>query len=895
MEGHCIDADDKFLPRLRELAAWAERLDTAPDDAARLEVLVAAEELRNSYGQKANWPGCDLQQIKDDLATIRQDARRVREQVIDRVLRRLARRIAEATLDAARVRQGEGLLEFHDLLVLARELLRAPGHGPHVRARLQERYQRLLVDEFQDTDPIQIELAVRIAGGADAEADDWRDVVVPDGSLFIVGDPKQSIYRFRRADITTYLDAQDRIGRRLALTTNFRSTPHLLDSVNAVFGRLITAEPGSQPAFQPLDHHRPEATGGARVLTIGPDPHPVGTTADQVREMEAAEVATVVRTAMAEQWPVWDDARATWRPVELTDIAVLVPARTSLPQLEEALDGAGIPFRAEASSLVYRTPEVRDLLMTARAVDDPSDALALVSALRSPVFGCGDDDLWTWKRDGGTFNLLAPLPDDVPDGHPVRDAVTYLRALHRERTWRAPSEVLDRIVRDRRMLEVGGLGTRSRDVWRRLRFVIDQSRAWSEAERGGLRSYLAWARRQGDESSRVAEAILPETDMAALRVMTIHAAKGLEFPVVIMSGLSSRPGGGRGGVEVLWPREGGYEVKLGKSLQTGDFDVVKPVDEQMDHHERLRLLYVACTRARDHLVVSLHRAARKQPPSNGRALTSAELMAEAAQAVPATPTLRPLVYPDVDLVVESLADGVVEPFEQWARKVEISRWAAARPSAISASSLEGSAQTAVADGTDQAAPDPGLAKDARDLELPPWNKGRYGTAVGRAVHGALQTVDLSTDAGLAEVVAAQALAEGVLEYQDVVEALCRSAISSDVVQRAAARRHWRETYVGSTRDDGTVLEGYVDLLYREDDGSLVILDYKTDAVPAAALESRVAFYTPQMSAYAEALTRALGEPVDSAVLLFLQPTAAVAATVHTVRRGSRSVPAQQAP
>ena len=185
--------------------------------------------------------------------------------------------------------------------------------------------------------------------------------------------------------------------------------------------------------------------------------------------------------------------------------------------------------------------------------------------------------------------------------------MTYLRRLHYDRTWLAPSEVLARIVDDRRMLEVAVDGPRTRDVWRRLRFVVDQARAWSETEHGGLRAYLAWAQRQGNEAARVAEAVLPETDADTLRIMTIHAAKGLEFPVVIVSGMTSQPGGDRGGVEVLWPRDGGCEFKLRKDLQTGDFDVAKPIDEQMDYHERLRLLYVACTRARDHLVVSLHR------------------------------------------------------------------------------------------------------------------------------------------------------------------------------------------------------------------------------------------------------------------------------------------------
>ncbi|MEV5963723.1 PD-(D/E)XK nuclease family protein, partial [Kribbella sp. NPDC051952] len=166
--------------------------------------------------------------------------------------------------------------------------------------------------------------------------------------------------------------------------------------------------------------------------------------------------------------------------------------------------------------------------------------------------------------------------------------------------------------------------------------------------------------------------------------------------------------------------------------------------------------------------------------------------------------------------------------------------------------------------------DPGTAKAPRDLELPPWSKGRYGTAIGRAVHAVLQVVDLSTGAGLEAAVATQCLAEGVLEYAGVVTGLVRSALASDVVKRAAAREHWRESYVGAVQPDGTVLEGFVDLIYREDDGRLTIVDYKTDAIPAAALESRVAYYAPQLQAYAEILPN-----TAPPVLLFLNPTEAV--------------------
>jgi len=172
----------------------------------------------------------------------------------------------------------------------------------------------------------------------------------------------------------------------------------------------------------------------------------------------------------------------------------------------------------------------------------------------------------------------------------------------------------------------------------------------------------------------------------------------------------------------------------------------------------------------------------------------------------------------------------------------------------------------------EGAGDPGLAKQPRDLELPPWNKGRYGTAIGRAVHGTLQTVDLASGDGVAATVAAQAAAEGVLGHEETIEALTRAALGSPTIGRAAARPHWRETYV-AVPFDGITLEGYVDLVFRDDDG-LVIVDYKTDAVDADTRAARVVQYRIQAASYALAVAEATGEPVVRAVLCFLDPEGA---------------------
>jgi len=348
--------------------------------------------------------------------------------------------------------------------------------------------------------------------------------------------------------------------------------------------------------------------------------------------------------------------------------------------------------------------------------------------------------------------------------------------------------------------------------------------------------------------------------------------------------MTSQPGGARPGVQVLWPPSGGCAFRLRRDLQTGDFEAAKPIDEQMDHHERLRLLYVACTRARDHLVVSLHRKARATAPAEERLYTNAELLAQACAGEPAQVALAEPTDTVAELIGRPQPVQPPPAYQDWRETITRVRTRTARAAAVRASQLEGSpgtteAHAAAADRLGEPT-DPGLAKDARDLELPPWNKGRYGTAVGRAVHGVLQAVDLATGRGLADAVAGQALAEGVTQHADIVAQLARAALDSDTVRRAAQRPHWRETYVGTLVGD-RVLEGLVDLLYRDDDG-LVIVDYKTDTVPPAALPRRVAFYRPQLAAYAAALQAATGEPLARCILLFLSPHGAAERTVDGV-------------
>ena len=871
LQGACTNPDDSLCQKIGELEPYLERL-AASDEIDRLEAVrdLSLERFGNR-GAAANWSGpIDKAEAQQRLKDLTEEANDLVEAANQAALEHLAARLAVFTLDAAAKRQAVGRLEYHDLLVRARQLLRHRDHGPTVRAALRARYHHLLLDEFQDTDPIQIDLAVLLACG-DPEPGDapWPELDTDPGRLFFVGDPKQSIYRFRRADIAMYLRARKRFDDHARLDTNFRSVPGIIEWVNAVFGQLIAYAEGSQPEYAPLQARRPSGGRGPAVAVIGADPIADDLKAEELRRAEAASVAAAVASALEEGWEMdeggADEPRR--RPVRAGDVAVLVPARTSLPALEAALDSAGIAYRVETSSLVYATREVRDALMALTAAADPTDELAAVAALRSPLYGCGDDDLAHWKLGlGGRFSLRTDVSEHA--GHPVADGLAHLRELHEARRLTNPPMLLEKLLRDRGALETAVVSGRPRDSWRRLRFLVDQARAWADAGGSDLRGYLEWARLQGAENARVTETVLPETDDDSVRILTIHGAKGLEFPVTVVSGLTTQLSRPARGPTLAFPPGRPPAIRLRAGVESGGFEQWQPIDEQMDEHERLRLLYVACTRARDHLIVSLTRLAETKRLTAASILAAAGAADAGAGAVKlsaagwASASRVGLPSPPVEEAPAALPDRV-----DWLAERETALARASVPEAVSATQLARSASEA---------DDPGLDKAEPDLELPPWKKGRYGTAVGRAVHAVLQTVDLATGEGLDELARAQAAAEGVASRRSDVARLARAGLATEAARAAAAGPHWRELWVAAPIG-GRLVEGYIDLLYRDPAGRLVVVDWKTDHIEGDDIVALLDRYRLQGAGYAAAVAAVTGEPVARMVFGFLRPEGAVEA------------------
>lgn len=871
----CLDESDKFFAHLsQKVLPELDRLRQIADPDRRLAALAEIPAFGKGHGKKASWS--DLASLKDLIVDLNEAKTAIVAEASAAVIQRLLIPMAAECLAAAEQRRSDGGLEFHDLLVLAREMLRS---SDEARLALHDRYTHLLLDEFQDTDPIQIELALRIATAVSTGSEDWQDLDVEAGRLFFVGDPKQSIYRFRRADISLFLRARERFGPEgtyAKLTTNFRTVEPILHWVNVLFTQLMGLGDGDrQPAYEPLVafragdsgvDHRPVLLGGCH-----PDKK---VKAAELRELEAADVAGVVADIVANPagWPV-GNGKGGWRPAELSDVAILVPTRTSLPFLRAELDSADISYRLSTGTLVYATQEVSDALAALRAIDDPTDALSLVAALRSPLFACSDADLFTFVSAGGQWDLRHGVPEEVPQDHPVRLALASLRLLWENRWWTTPSALLDQLLRERSAAMLGFGSTRPADVWRRLRFLLDQARSFEESVGGDLRAFLDWAALQGADLARVHEPILPETDDDAVRIMTVHGSKGLEFPITILSGLTTQLDSRRPGIGVLWNDEDLPEVRVRSSAATLGFDATSTVESEMDTHEKQRLLYVGLTRARDHLIVSAHHKENQATRSFGgivwNKVDSVDLWRrfEPGDAPPeVVPVPRAIPFP-------------LDDRERWERERAALAAAAKTPRVVSA--------TGVATAALEQAPEPNLDDDQADQDddnvVRTRRRGRAGSSIGSATHAVLQMIDLADPVDLDLHVKQQCAIEAIPEHEGVVALLVRSALGSNAVQLAVdaagkGARHHKELFVAAPVGN-RVIEGYVDLLIDTPDG-LIVVDYKTDSARTdAEIDDKLATYELQGASYAVALETVTGRPVIDCLFVFCNTKGAIERSV----------------
>jgi ATP-dependent helicase/nuclease subunit A len=562
--------------------------------------------------------------------------------------------LRDFVLAGVRRRRSEGVANFHDLPAWARDLLR---DNRAVRHAAQARYQRICIDEFQDTDPLQAEIAFYLA--ADERSGhqlppDWRELDLVLGKLFVVGDPKQSIYRFRGADIAVYDDLLERLKDcRVQLTHNFRSVRPVLDWVNHQFEHHMRAQRGFQPEYTPLRAHwQPEDGVDCGVRRVG---GLLDVSAGDAADAEAHAFAALVRSSVDDGWLVSDREPAgvrALRPAAYRDICILLPARTHLRRLERAFEDAGVPYRVDAGKLVLATQEVRDLLACLRAIEDPSDQVAIVAALRSPAYACSDVDLLQWLEDGGQFDH--EHPGEGREG-PVKSGLANLAEFRARRLLVSPAALIEAFIADRLLVASAFGEARPREAWRRLRYVVSRARAFSSTGHYTLRAFVDWIEGLQQAEVRDPETGSSESDEDAVHVQTIHSAKGLEYPIVLLGGLGTTSRGCNSGIDVIRDRETGrLACQAGKSWQTVDYGQAAERETRMADAEAVRLLYVAATRARDHLILSLFRGRRSE--SSPAAIVERRLSeADGAMCTPAQ--VNESVRPQTD------HDSVSEPAE----------------------------------------------------------------------------------------------------------------------------------------------------------------------------------------------------------------------------------------
>ena len=834
-----------------------------------------------------------------------------------RALLRLVMRFERAFSQEKRRRS---LLDFSDLEHLtARLLTDADGSGTALAREVSRRYGEVMVDEYQDVSRVQ-DLIIRAVSGGGSK-------------LFLVGDVKQSVYRFRLADPAIFLEkylsyvpaeeAAPGQPRRVLLRENFRSRPEVLDAVNAVFRSLMSPALGDL-RYDDAAALRPGASFPGSVpppeLTVlsAPDGDGDGDDAerpDRVRS-EAAWVARRIRALVAEGTPVLSGG--VLRPAEYGDVAVLLRSANVVGGVyRRELQRAGVPVQSEQSGGFFDAPEVAVMLSLLAVVDNPRQDVPLIAALRSPLFGFGADDL-------SRARLAAPEGDFF-------DAVTrcaaagdgkcaaFLSALDEFRALAPDLETgaLLRRIYDRldcmALCAASPDGGAARD---NLTALFTLSQRFEAGGWRGLHRFLD-ALRSMRERGEEPRAGVSEGG-GAVRILSVHKSKGLEFPIVFLCDTARRFNKTDTRAAVLVHPELGLGPRLTDTERGIEYPTLARLAvasrlERETLSEELRLLYVAMTRARERLFITC---------CLSDAAGAVEKLRPSAVAPLAAPELRAMPSPAHWLICAALADGGVRlrltaasaapaaeaeapapeapeapqasavPAPELPDLTAALSWAYPHPLAVTLPSKVTATELkslGAADGENAEL----LPREGRTFRRPDFlrDRGRLTAAErGTAAHLALRYLDFARTASPEEIRGelARLTAEGRLSEREAksvdADALFRLFASETGRRMRAAPQVRREfpftllvrageLFPGGG-DDELLLQGVVDCCL-EEPGGLVVVDYKTDAVTSERAPVRARRYLPQMEAYSRALTRITGKPVRERILYFLRCGAAV--------------------
>lgn len=732
-------------------------------------------------------------------------------------------------------------LDFDDLILSARDLLR---HQPAVRDALAARYRYVLVDEFQDTDPRQAEIFWRLAAESPGEGDaPWQDLRLRPGALFLVGDPKQSIYRFRGADAAAYRGARDAIRREgsgdvITITTNFRSCAPIIGFVNNKFREPLSGE--DQPGFAPLDAFHPDPRQGPCVAALNVLCADTEGKADAEtkRDCEAEAVAELC-ARLIERQPLPPRTGREERTCRPGDIALLAPTGAELWRYEEALERHGVPVATQAGKGLFRRQEIQDLIAVTRVLTDPRDTLALAALLRGPLVGLSDEEMldlaWQSRADQGPTRLTFDVePEQVT--HPLaRATLARLQSLRRRTNSTTPHSLLAEAVdalRVKPMLTTRHRGQAARAL-ANVDAFLDLSRPYALR---GLRAFCDTMRASWENGSAAAEG-RPDAPEEAVALYTVHASKGLEWPVVIPVNMMTRAG--------QPPRA--VVDRIGSTLHMKVLGVAPPghtealaAEEAEARRERQRLWYVAATRARDLLV--LPKLDARAAPASWSALVDLGL-----------DEIPPLVMPDPPAPARSAPVKPETPQTRQAFAAE------ARAISDATRAIRWSAPSS----------DEGLEAEPIDSATTVAS-GTVGNVAGSAARGIVlhklieeiltgeATDEPAALAARAAELAVQLGSPAPVHGPEVAEAALRALGAPQLMDLRNHLIPEVPVLYSEVGEDGVerVVSGVADALSVDEEGRpQIIVDWKSDVAPSAAA---LAHYRGQVRRYMEATGAAKG-------------------------------------
>jgi ATP-dependent helicase/nuclease subunit A len=810
-----------------------------------------------------NWPGGAPQGKQEKIRWedfVRNTAQPLSKIWLERRYAAVIRALRPAVATYDRLRTEAGSLNFQDLLMRAAALLR---DKPAIRRYFRGRFTHVLVDEFQDTDPIQAEVMLLLTAD-NADEGDWRRCRPVPGALFVVGDPKQSIYRFRRADITIYSQVKEVVlaagGAVVPLTANFRTTGDLVGWVNKVFDQVFPALATIwSPAACPMLVGRIGGTEGQfqgiHMLRV-PDTHG---NKEQVLEYESDIVARTIRNALDSgvtlprtQKELAEGVPAAAKP---GDFLIVTASKGQLARYSRKLGELGIPHQVTGGSALGQVSELGLLARCLAAVAEPENPVAMVAVLRGELFGASDAALYAFRKAGGRFDYLTGIPQgmNANDAAVIRDAFSRMKRYGLLLKRLPPIAAFERIAADlglpmRAAASVGGnvhAGS--------LAKAFEMLRA-AQTELHSTVDLVEHLNRLIDENCEFDGLPARPHDAPVVRLMNLHKAKGLEAPVVF---LCDPTGAFDHGVNLHIDRSGDRVRAYMTVYATGsanqktvlacprDSDRLFAAERQFQTSEGHRLLYVAATRAGAALVIVQRGKGNNQNPwafFKPFLQGCSELPDPGPQA---HPTGNEVLVTGTDMTT-AIAD-MASRFDQSATPSYA--MAAAKELSLAASRIHFHAAT-----------------------------GEHGTEWGTVIHLLLETALVRPSTDLHKLARSALIEEGLDsgEVDNAVEMVER-VLRSDILRRArAASRHLVEVPfqrlfpASATRVKGglpTIIRGVIDLAFLELSG-WVIVDYKTDRIAASQLAAAVEHYRAQVETYAESWAEMLGQPVHEHGLYF---------------------------